>query len=72
MGQPRPPVGPHDNEVSTALVGNAHNRLRWGSGSDVRIPGTLKGGRYEVAQLRQGFLVMVMEHYPCLGRRGGS
>ena len=65
-------MGPHDNEVSATLVGNAHNRLCRGPGNDVRIPGTLEGGRHEVAELCQGCLVVVIEHYRQLGRRGGS
>ena len=67
MGQPRPPVGPHDNEVGATLVGNVHNRLRRGAGSDIHIPGTLEGGRHEVAQLCQGCLVVVLEHHPSAG-----
>jgi hypothetical protein len=72
MGQPCPPVGSHDNEVSAMFVGKVHNRLRRGSGSDIYIPCTLEGGRHEVAQLCQGCLVMVMEHYRRLVWRGGA
>jgi hypothetical protein len=72
MGQPRPPVGSHDNEVSTTLVGNVHNRLRRGAGSDIHTPGTLEGGRHEVAQLCQGCLMVVLEHHHRLGWCGGA
>jgi hypothetical protein len=47
MVQPSPPVGPHDNEVGATLVGNVHNRLRRGAGSDLHIPGPLEGHPHE-------------------------
>ena len=72
MGQPRAPVSPHDNEVGAALVGNTHNRLCWGPGSNIRIPVTLEGVRHEVAELGQGCLVVVMEHHRRLAWRGGA
>lgn len=68
--QPRPPVGPHDNEVGAALLGDAHNRFRRGPGSDFRFPGTLEGVRHEIAELGQGFLVVVMAHHHWLGWGG--
>ena len=67
MVQPRPPVGPHDNEVGATLVGNVHNRLCRGPGGDIHIPGPLEGGRHEVVQLCQGCFVVVLEHHPRLG-----
>ena len=70
--QTRPPVGPHDNEVSAALLGNAHNRFRRRPGSDVRFPIALKGVRYEIAELGQSCLVVVMEYDRRLGWRRGS
>ena len=72
MGQPSAPLCPHDNKVGGALLGNAHNRFCRGPGSDVRFPGTLEGVRHEIAELGQGFLVMVMEYYRGLGWCGGS
>ena len=55
-------VCPHDDEVDVALVSDAHNRVRRGPSSDFRFPGTREGGWHEVAELGQGFRVVVTEH----------
>src|SRR5712691_1088227 len=42
-----PPMRAHDNEISVALLGDAHNRFRWVPGSNFNFPGAVKGLWYE-------------------------
>jgi hypothetical protein len=62
----------HVSDAGTRASSLVYNRLRRGAGSDIHIPGTLGGGRHEVAQLCQGCLVVVMEHHRWLGWCGGA
>jgi hypothetical protein len=56
-------VCPYDDEIGVALVGDAHKRFRRGPNGDFRFPDTMEGGWHEIAELAQGFYIVVMEHY---------
>jgi hypothetical protein len=66
-----PSMRAYDNEISVALLGDAHNRFRWVPGSEFNFPGAVKGLWYEVAELGQCLLIVVMA-YHCRLRWSGS
>src|SRR5262249_30076295 len=72
MSPPSTLICSHDNEISVALMGDAHNSVRRVPGSDFHFPGPMEGIRHEVAELGQGFLIVVIEYHRRLGWCGDA
>lgn len=60
--QSRTPVRAHDDEISSALVCHAHDDVCREPSGDFHLPRAVEGGRHEITEVRQGFLVVILEH----------
>jgi hypothetical protein len=65
-------MGAHDDEISPTLARHAYNRVPWGPGRDSRLPRAVEAMAHEVTEVRQGRLIVSLEHNSWLWWAGGT